>query len=110
MLGWMLFLLYIGIGALPIVLKKYSFKGRITWALLVAIIFVGARIGIEVATESLWYADLGYEQRYWNILIPEIGIFVVSFIIAVVFIMANFLYIFKTTSTISFFKYLATGG
>ncbi len=110
MLGWILFLLYIGISALPFVLNKYSFKGRIAWALLVAIIFVGARIGIEVVTESLWYADLGYEQRYWNILLPEIGIFAVSFIIALVFIMANFLYIFKTTSMISFLKYLATVG
>ncbi len=109
MLGWILLLIYAGISALPFVMRKFSLKGRVLWALIVAIIFIGLRVAIQLATESLWYADLGYEQRYWNIIIPEVAIFAVSFVMAFVFIMANFLYVFRATSAASVIKLVATG-
>ncbi len=99
MLGWILVILYLAVAALPFKLKILGLKGRIAWAVIAAIIFAGLRVAIQISTEALWFADLGYDQRYWNILLPEIGIFAVSFVSAFGFIMANFLYVFKTTRT-----------
>jgi len=110
MLGWILVILYLAVAALPFKLKWLGLKGRIAWAVIAAIIFAGLRVAIQISTEALWFADLGYEQRYWNILVPEIGIFAMAFVIAFGFIMANFLYIFKTTGPHMFFKIIATCG
>ena len=110
MLGWTLFIFYLVIAALPFKLKRLGLAGRIVWTIIATIIFVGLRVVVQISTETLWFADLGYKQRYWNILVPEIGIFAVSFVIAVGFIMANFLYIFKTTRPHIFFKTMAICG
>ncbi|MGO9379500.1 MAG: UPF0182 family protein [Dissulfurispiraceae bacterium] len=108
MLGWILLIFYLVVAALPFKLKRLGLAGRIVWAVVAAIIFAGLRAGVQISTEALWFTDLGYNQRYWNILVPEIGIFAVSFVIAFGFIMANFLYIFKTTRPHIFFKVMAT--
>ncbi|HTZ17996.1 MAG TPA: UPF0182 family protein, partial [Dissulfurispiraceae bacterium] len=110
MLGWILFLIYLAVSALPLVMRRFSLRGRLIWAVIVAVVFVGLRVAIQLATESLWYADLGYEQRYWNIIIPEIAIFAISFFVAFVFVMANFLYIFRATSAARFIKIAALLG
>jgi uncharacterized membrane protein (UPF0182 family) len=110
MLGWILFILYLIVAALPFKIKRFGLTGRIVWAIIAAVIFAGLKAAIQISTEAYWFADLGYDQRYWNILVPEIGIFAVSFVTAFGFIMANFLYIFKTTRPHMFFKILATCG
>lgn len=110
MLNWILFAFFLVVAALPFKFKRLGLTGRIAFALISAVFFAGLRAAIQISTEALWFADLGYQQRYWNILIPEIGLFALSFGIASVFIMANFLYIFKTTSLHVFFKILAACG
>jgi len=55
--------------------------------LFAAVFVIG--IGLDIATDAIWYQSVGYDAVFWTRLGVQVALFVVGLVVALVFLLAN---------------------